>query len=147
MTDLPPDSPPPDDTTAQQETDGRDGKGRGSSGGGGGGPPKLSIDQLKDVTAAWKKLELPDAVARIAEFFNEQPARASSNVFVDWASPNRNGYAVVNHLLVSGLEINQFMRERTAGQIRRLHTKYGVKVIKRPSPRDPNPQPPQPAHG
>ena len=45
----------------------------------------------------------------------------------------RNGFAIVTHLISSGTEIAQFMRERTAGQIKRLHTKYGVRVLSTPT--------------
>lgn len=100
--------------------------GKGSSGSGGG--IRLPPNKLKEIMANWEQLDLAKTVARVAEFFSELPARASANMRVDWASMSRHGFAVVNHLISSGQEIAHFMRERTAGHVKKLRTKYGVNI-------------------
>ena len=114
------------DTVIEKDgEEGRSGKGKsGSSGGGIRQPP----NKLKDIMSNWDHLDVAKVVARVAEFFSELPARASANAVVNWAGVNKHGFAVVNHLISSGQEIAQFMRERTAGHVKRLRTKYGVKI-------------------
>jgi hypothetical protein len=108
-----------------QEEDEKEGKGgKGRAGGGGG--IKLPPNKLKDVVSVWKHLDLAEAVARVAEFFSEVPARASANLSVTWSTAKRHGFALVNHFISSGQEIAHLMRSRDAGFIKRLRTKYGV---------------------
>ncbi len=114
-----------EDQGDKEEGEGRSGRG-GRSGGGVG--IKLPPNKLKDVVSVWQHLDLADAVARVAEFFSELPARASANLSVNWSSVKRHGYALVSHFISSGQEIAHLMRSRDAGFIKRLRTKYGVNV-------------------
>src|ERR1700722_18512628 len=95
-------------TGDEPEGKGRSGKG-GSSGSASGavgavaGAARFSINpqQLKEIWAQWKQLNVGETVAAVAEFFSELPARASANLHVDWtkaANLKNQGYALVNEV-------------------------------------------------
>ena len=88
----------------------------------------LSGAKKQEVMRAFEYLDVAKAMARVAEFFSELPARASANLAVNFTNVKGHSYALVNHVISFGTEVSQLMRERTAQNVKRLRTRFGIKV-------------------
>lgn len=125
----------PDQTKRTDEDEGKGGKGRvggsgSASGAAGVGSTARFVNpqQVKQIWSEWKHMNVSEAVSAVAEFFSEFPARAAANLQVNFASVQKQGFAVVSQAISFGSEVAHLLRDRTAGNIKRLRTRYGIKV-------------------
>lgn len=89
------------------------------------GIAKLSVEKQKQVWTDFRKLDLGEAVAAIAEFFSEFPARASANISVAW---NKGGFAIVNMAIKFGQDVAMAVRERTRESAVQVRRRYGINL-------------------
>jgi hypothetical protein len=87
---------------------------------------KLTTDQQKTVWTDFRRLDFSQAVAAIAEFFNEYPARASANMSVAWG--NIKGVAIINMSIKFGQDVATAVRERTKESAVAVKRRYGISV-------------------
>jgi hypothetical protein len=92
--------------------------GRGKAGAGSMmGKVRLPPQQLKEVMADWRHLDVAAVIQAVTEFFSDLPMRASANLSVAWKQTK--SFAIVNWLVTFGekaaAEIN-LAREKGAGK-------------------------------
>lgn len=99
---------------------------------GGTGGIRLPPNKLKEVMKNWQALDVNEAAARVAEFFNEGVARASAHAVVSWNNVKDQGHAVITQFFKwgqeKGLEISYLMRNLNRENAELLRSRYGLNV-------------------
>jgi len=118
------------DSTESAVTGKKDESGTGKAGGsaGSGGGIRLPPNKLKEVTSNWEYLDPTKVAARLAEFFEELPAKASANLQVEWANLKNKGFAIITQFLKYGQEVSRLMHNLTRENQEVLRIKYGLIV-------------------
>jgi hypothetical protein len=122
-----------DEEDENKATGNRDKSGTGKTGGTGGaaGGIRVPPTKLKAITEAWKHHSTADAVARLAEFFSELPARASAQLEVSWAilgDLSGKGFMIVTNLLKLGQQIYELKLNPTRENRERLRLEFGILI-------------------
>ncbi|HUY68263.1 MAG TPA: hypothetical protein VMV79_03070 [Alphaproteobacteria bacterium] len=102
-------------------------KGKSGSGTVGGGI-RLPASKIAEVAANFKYLDAKEALAALAEFFSELPARASAHLQVSWANLANQGFAIVTDLVKLGQRIYEYRLNPTRENRERLRLDFNILV-------------------
>jgi hypothetical protein len=119
---------PTDENEAKKRKTRKEGETEGAASGNRGIVFSVDATKLKDIMANWRRLDMGEAVAAVAEFFGEGAARASANMIVKFDSATKAGFAIMTKFISFGQDMAGAMRTRSREATAQIRRKYGINI-------------------